>query len=411
MIVDREAVLRAGADGRRGEAAEFVVAADRWLEAGELELAASALDRAFGLAPDDLAIARQRSDLLERFTVHEQGLVFRYVPAGTFLMGSTSGDPDERPVHPVALDAFWIGDRPITWAEFSELMGWSAPPNSHPPEHETKAAAGERMDRFHLWEANKIRRSYCWGEAPRTFTRAWWQDDDDDDENPERDDDDAAMWAAGDDPAVRRSPGFDAKPMVAVGWADAEALAERLTTTSVRYALPSEAQWEKAARGGLIGARYSWGDEAPTLDRCDFGHFGRFLLAPPRSLPPNGYGLHGVCGGVWEWTATLYDALAYAERAAGRLAPDTLQARPDARLVALNDYRSRQGADARLLEAPHLRVLRGGSWADAAAAVTVSIRMAREGWGWTSGHWSGSDTPNVGFRLIRVPQAAAGEAT
>jgi formylglycine-generating enzyme required for sulfatase activity len=408
MIVDREALLQAGAAGRRGEAAEFVVAADRWLETGELELAASALDRAHGLAPDDLAIARQRSDLLERFTVHEHGLVFRYVPAGTFLMGSTRGDPDERPVHPVALDAFWIGDRPITWAEYCDLMGWKPPPDSHPPEHETAAADEERMDRFHLWEANKIRRSYCWGDEPRTHTHAWWQDDEDDIDDVDADA--ADMWSAGDDPAVRRPPGFDAKPMVAVGWADAELLAERLTTPRVRYALPSEAQWEKAARGGLIGARYSWGDEAPTLERCDFGHFGRFLLAPPRSLPANGYGLHGMCGGVWEWTATLYDALAYAQRAAGRLAEGTLEARPDARLLG-SGQRGRQRADARLVEAPHLRVLRGGSWADAASAVTVSIRMAREGWGWTSGQWSGSDTPNVGFRLMRVPLVDGPKAT
>jgi formylglycine-generating enzyme required for sulfatase activity len=396
MSLDREAVLRAGAAGRHGDAAEFVVAADRFLQQGELELAASAIDRAYGLAPDDLAIARQRSDLLERFTIHEHGLVFRYVPAGTFLMGSTSGDPDERPVHPVALDAFWIGDRPITWAEFCDLMDWGAPPDGHPPEHDAEVD-DERMLRFHLHEANKIRRSYCWGVASNSPTRAWWQDDEADEGD-----------AQDEDPSVRRPAGFDAKPMVAAGWADAEELAARLGTPSVGYALPSEAQWEKAARGGLIGARYAWGDEPPTLDRCDFGHFGRFMLAPPRSLPANGYGVHGMCGGVWEWTSTLYDALAYAHRASGRLAAGTLEARPDARLVEFNDYRSRQSADARLLEAPHLRVLRGGSWADAASAVTVSIRMAREGWGWKSGQWSGSDTPNVGFRLIRVPLGSAG---
>jgi formylglycine-generating enzyme required for sulfatase activity len=152
----------------------------------------------------------------------------------------------------------------------------------------------------------------------------------------------------------------------------------------------------------LIGNKYSWGDDPPTPERCDFGHFGRYEIGNPRGYPANGYGLFGMCGGVWEWTSTLYDALAYANRAAGDLDATPLDGRPDVRLVALNDYRRRATVDPKLLEVPHLRVLRGGSWADGAAAVTVSIRMAREGWGWKSGHWSNSDTPNVGFRLVRM---------
>jgi sulfatase modifying factor 1 len=195
---------------------------------------------------------------------------------------------------------------------------------------------------------------------------------------------------------------YNRKPMVAVGWADAEALAERLNGGSSRFGLPSESQWEKAARGGSIGKPYSWGDAAPTPERCDFGHFGEFRIADPRSLPGNGYGLHGMGGGVWEWTSTLYDALAYARAATGRLADGELERQPDGRLIALNEPSLRARVDPVLLEQPHLRVLRGGSWADGAAAVTVSVRMAREGWGWQSGLWSGSDTPNVGFRLIRL---------
>lgn len=404
--MDRDVLLRAGAAGLVGDPAEFVVAADHFLQRGELELAASALDRAFGLAPDDLAIARQRADLLERFTIREHGLVFRYVPAGTFVMGSTQGDPDERPVHAVALDAYWIGDRPITWAEFCDLMDWDPAPGGHPREHldDTHEVdeSGDRMHRFHLHEANKIRRSYCCGVEAKPGVRAWWDDEEGDE--PEALDEPEGDEA---DPTARgssRPPEYDAKPMVAVGWADAEDLAARLSTPQIRYALPNEAQWEKAARGGRIGARFSWGDEPPTLDRCDFGHFGRFLLAPPRSLPANGYGLHGTCGGVWEWTSTLYDALAYANKAAGRVTEAELEGRPDEALIALNQRRANVDPEvaARLLEAPHLRVLRGGSWSDGAAAVTVSTRMAREGWGWKSGHWSDSDTPNVGFRLIRV---------
>jgi sulfatase modifying factor 1 len=389
-------VLRSGAAGRDGDSDDFVVAGDHFLAHGQLELAASALDRAFGLAPEDRTIAAQRRELLDRLALTEHGLVFRYVPAGTFLMGSNEGDPDERPVHAVSLAGFWITDRPITWAEFCDLMRWQPPPIGQPRgDDEYAPAVGHRMDAFHLHQANKIRSQYCWGAADDPPPRAPWSGVDDDD-NVER-------WSAQtqDDAGPVRPAKYDCKPMVAVGWADAERLAERMSSAGARYSLPNEAQWEKAARGGLIGKRYSWGDEPPTRERCDFGDFGRFAISNPRSFPANGYGVFGMCGGVWEWTATLYDALAYANKLTGSIRDAQLEGRPDEGLLALNDYRRRETVDPELLEAPHLRVLRGGSWADGASALTVTIRTAREGWGWKSAHWSGSDTPNVGFRLIR----------
>ncbi len=382
-MIEAVELLREWAAGRDNEPATYVVAADHFLARGQIELAASALDRAYGLAPEDPVIDVQRRDVLDRLALVEHGLKFRYVPAGTFSMGSTDGDPDERPVHEVALPAFWIMDRPVTWAEFCDLLGWEQPPMGRP--REEKVSEERRMDAFHLHEANKIRRGYCTGTGG------------------EEDDDDEPAWMREpeEDPPLARPPEYDCKPMVAVGWRDAEQLAEHLSRGGVRYALPNEAQWEKAARGGLIGKRYSWGDESPTPQRCDFGHFGRFSIADPRSFPANGYGVFGMCGGVWEWTSTLYDALAYSNRAAGRDDEAPLEGWPDEQLIALNDYRQRANVDPSLLEKPHLRALRGGSWADGAGAVTVSIRMAREGFGWQSGHWSGSDTPNVGFRLIR----------
>ncbi len=404
MSFDREWLLRAGADGTRGDPAEFVVAADHFLARGELEAAASAIDRAYGLAPSERSIAEQRRDVLDQLVVIDHDLVFRHVPAGTFWMGSTTGDPDERPVHPVTLAGFWITDVPITWSAYCDLMGWSPPPRAEPPE------PLERSQGFHVAEANKIRRSYCMGAAELgplleqpdadADADAWWKAVDDDEPLSEFGQD------LGSPPRVAQRPErpsiYDRKPMVAVGWADAEALGERLTKGSrSKFGLPSESQWEKAARGGRIGQPYPWGDSPPTPKLCDFGHFGQFTLADPRSLPANGYGLHGMCGGVWEWTTTLYDALAYADTAAGRITEADLQGRPDERLLALHDPSRQASVDPELLDQPHLRVLRGGSWADGPTMVTVSARMARDGWGWQSGRWSGSDTPNVGFRLIR----------
>jgi sulfatase modifying factor 1 len=160
---------------------------------------------------------------------------------------------------------------------------------------------------------------------------------------------------------------YEDKPMVAVSWQEAEALAATISTSSIRYSLPTEAQWEKGARAGLIGCRYAWGNEPPTPDRCDFGRFEPFMIKPSRSFPPNGYGLYAMCGSVWEWTSDYY-------------APDYSALRPP-------------GPE---------RVLRGGSWTDAAEAVTVSFRMPRASH--FSG-WSAHIAPNIGFRLCRQERA------
>lgn len=302
------------------------VLADAASEAGDLKLVAAALDRAFGLAPHLADIAAGRAAALDALAIKEHGLIFRYVPTGTFSMGSPHGDLDEQPVHPVLAGGFWLSDTPVSWDAYCRLMGWEPPAASGRPAN---------AQSFALSQETKIRLQYC--EAAE----------------------------AGD---------FDRKPMVAVSWQSAEELAERLSTAGVQYGLPTEAEWEKAARGGLLARRYSWGDEPPDNERCDFGHFGEFVIRPPRELPPNGYGLHGMCGGVSEWTSDVYDALAYHPR------------RPPAAPGA-----------------PQLRVLRGGSFTDDAAAVTVSFRMAL-----TSSNWRTAlprtgrhESPNIGFRLVR----------
>src|SRR5262249_23479829 len=150
---------------------------------------------------------------------------------------------------------------------------------------------------LHNW--NKIRLQYCedatvqaagdwiihapteewtrWGNPPEARERFGW---------PERDD-------------PERPYRYDEKPVVCVPWPAIQELCMRHATAAVLYRLPTEAEWEKAARGGLIGGRYSWGSDPPTPDRCDFNRFERFAIQPPRRFPPNGYGLYGMCGGVW----------------------------------------------------------------------------------------------------------------
>src|SRR4051794_21193446 len=93
-----------------------IAAAAQGLEAaGDLHTAATAWDRAWGQDPRNEEIKRKRQYILDRLSVAEHGIQFRYIPGGTCLMGSSNGDPDERPVHPVQLDHYWLAETPVSW--------------------------------------------------------------------------------------------------------------------------------------------------------------------------------------------------------------------------------------------------------------------------------------------------------
>lgn len=87
-------------------------------------------------------------------------------------------------------------------------------------------------------------------------------------------------------------------PVVGVSWFDANDYAAWLGKR-----LPTEAEWEFAARGGSAGARYPWGD-SPDRDAANYASFG---IVPVKSFPPNGFGLHDMAGNVWEWCSDWYD--------------------------------------------------------------------------------------------------------
>lgn len=356
----------------------LVQLADRLVKAGDLHGAASALDAAYGLDPSHPNAAQRRAALLDQLSVDEQGIKFRYIPGGSFLMGSNTGDPDEMPVHEVKLTHYWLSETPISWAMFCRVLGWEPPPQACPPQLAApRSDKGFSRERFELVNDNKICLQYC---EDRTLRARDWHAH----FPPEKD-------ASGNaekreklfGTLSRSNPDadftYDTKPMVSVRFAGAEKFCAALSHGSpptVKYRLPTEAEWEKAARGGLIGKIYPWGNEAPGDHSCDFDRFQDFSIRPMKTFPPNGYGLYAMSGGVWEWTSDWYDAEYYAE------SPLSNPAGPA------------QGT---------FRVVRGGSWADCAQAVTVSFRMTlnNETLPWAT-------NPNIGFRVCRCTQSAVG---
>jgi formylglycine-generating enzyme required for sulfatase activity len=250
-------------------------------------------------------------------------------------------------------------------------MDWEPPPVGFPGQRES---TGFDRASFYLREANKLRLQYCEDHTIRAID--WhahapgqiWQSGGQSQTaqelfgHPPRDDPDAP-WL------------YATKPMIAVAWQEAEEMAARISTAAVRYTLPTEAQWEKAARGGLVGKRYSWGDAAASSTCCDFDRFHHFSIRPMKSYPPNGYGLFAVNGGVWEWTCDWYDHDYYS------VSPNEDPQGPA------------EGKE---------KVLRGGSWADCAEVISVTYRMSRGSKSRREEGWSGHLAPNIGFRLCRM---------
>jgi formylglycine-generating enzyme required for sulfatase activity len=238
------------------------------------------------------------------------------VPGGLFTMGTDSelGWPDEKPSHRVRVQGFWMDQTEVTNAQFHAFVmatGYvttaeqppqledimrQMPPGTKPPAQED-LVAGSLVFRPTA------------GPVDLQDYGQWWQ------------------WVPG---ACWRHPegpksnldGRDNLPVVQVSWYDAVAYA--------RWAgkrLPTEAEWEFAARGGLEGKPYVWGDEpfSEAKPQCNIwqGEFpwkntakdGHERTAPVRSYAPNGYGLYDMAGNVWEWCADWYDHDLYRHRA------------------------------------------------------------------------------------------------
>jgi serine/threonine-protein kinase len=162
-------------------------------------------------------------------------------------------------------------------------------------------------------------------------------------------------------------PAYDDYPVIYVSWHDAQAFCEWRGAR-----LPSEAEWEKAARVGLEGAEYPWGDEAPV---CRYGapNGAKFDdnadcdgtdTEPVGSYSPNGYGLYDMAGNVWEWVSDWYDVYPGGDPGA-------------------SDYFGQT-----------LRVLRGGSWLNDSRFLRSASRYR---------NFPDSTYDGFGFRCARSP--------
>jgi len=207
----------------------------------------------------------------------KDGVVMMYVPAGDFQMGSETGDSDEKPVHTLYLDAFWIDIIEVTNALYAECVDT--------------------------------------GDCNEPSSTKYYSDG-----------------------------AYDNHPVVYVSWNDASTYC-----AWVDGRLPTEAEWEKAARGGLEGKAYPWGDDTPVCEPmakngAQYSSCGGQTVRAG-NFGQNGYGLYDMSGNVLEWVSSLYQSYPYS----------TTDGRED-------------------LSASGNRVLRGGSWIDSVSNLRTSYR-------------------------------------
>ncbi len=219
------------------------------------------------------------------------------VPGGTFAMGSEDFYPEERPVRRVTVAGFLMDAQQVTAAEFRRFVRETGyvtvaerplDPADYPDADPELLVPGSLV----------FRRTD--GPVPLDDVRSWWE------YVP------GAFWKRPAGPGSTIN-GRDRHPVVHVAYEDAEAYA-----AWAGKELPTEAEWEFAARGGLDGATFAWGDEhmpggTPMANTWQ-GEFpwqnlkedGFEGTSPVGSFPPNGYGLHDMCGNVWEWTSDWF---------------------------------------------------------------------------------------------------------
>jgi formylglycine-generating enzyme len=221
----------------------------------------------------------------------------RFIEGGSFWMGSDEHYPEEAPARQVAVDAFWMDETPVTNREFLAFVTATGYVTiaEHPPDAKLYPNADPMLlqpgSSLFIRPRHRISLNDPFQWWSFSFGTNW--------RHP---------WGSG--------SSIDAlldHPVVHVAYADAEAYARWAGKS-----LPTEAEWELAARGGLDRQPYAWGGELAPDGRMlanywqgEFPHDNLLLdgyerTSPARTFPPNGYGLYDMIGNVWEWTSDWY---------------------------------------------------------------------------------------------------------
>ncbi len=265
---------------------------------------------------------QENGEILDRI-VGKDMAVMVLIPAGPFEMGDhfDEGTTYEQPVHTVFLDDFYMDAYEVTNAMYAKFLN----------------AMGKYVgDTGHIW-----------------------LDIGDGDEQIE--------WVGG---QYRPKAGFEEYAVVEVSWYGAAAYAQWAGKR-----LPTEAEWEKAARGGQVRERYPWGNDDPDGSQCNFADKnttyswsdpnaddGYQKTAPVGLYPPNRYGLYDIAGNVWEWCIDELDLEFYAN------SPKESPVSGGLALLMPNNFAS----------ITERRVLRGGSWHSTPEILRVAYRNSSE---------------------------------
>jgi formylglycine-generating enzyme required for sulfatase activity len=287
---------------------EFLNRADLWRNVLHAVTAAGAylVFSCLGLpAIEAQAATQDGAESQNHETAAPPGMV--WIPGGEFAMGTDDlrSLPNERPAHRVRVEGFWIDEHDVTNAEFAkfvEATGYITTAEKKPDWEELKKQLppGTPKPDDSVLVAGSLVFTPTARPVPLDDLSAWWR------------------WVPG---ACWRHPegpgsnvvGRESHPVVQVCWDDAVAYAKWAGKR-----LPTEAEWEFAARGGLEGKRYAWGDEFrpsgkymantwqglfPVTNSAEDGFVG---TSPVKSFPPNGYGLYDMAGNVWQWCSDWY---------------------------------------------------------------------------------------------------------
>lgn len=235
------------------------------------------------------------------------------IPRGSFLMGSEGWGEFESPIHQVHLDDFWMDETPVTNGQFAQFV----------------EATGYQTEAEHLGEAWGYHNGeYC------LISGLFWR-----------------SYAL---------PEREEHPVVLVSWHDAVAYAQWAGKR-----LPTEAEWEKAARGGLVGQLYPWSERSPDGSQCNFAQSPADVppTTPVKAFPPNEYGLYDMVGNVWQWCADYFGEHYYAE------SPHKNPPGP-----SVGSHRVRRGGSWNVIQSFRLRTSNRGAMEATAAVPNVGFR-------------------------------------